>query len=192
MSQDLGIPTVDKQWFVLHTLSGQENKVKANIERRKEVEEMDPYIEDILVPSEKVSEVKDGKKKEVTRKFFPGYVLAHIALYDASRNLNEKTWHFIKETPGIIGFVGGDRPVPLRVSEVDQLMNQIEEKQDRVAPKIEFEIGETVKINDGPFESMNGDIEEIDPDRGRLKVSVSIFGRSTSVELEYWQVEKVV
>jgi transcriptional antiterminator NusG len=106
--------------------------------------------------------------------------------------LNEKTWHFIKETPGIIGFVGGDRPVPLRVSEVDQLMNQIEEKQDRVAPKIEFEIGETVKINDGPFESMNGDIEEIDPDRGRLKVSVSIFGRSTSVELEYWQVEKVV
>lgn len=185
--------TTEKKWFVLHTLSGQENKVKENIERRRKIEEVEDLIGEILIPTEKVSEVKQGKKTTTNRKFFPGYVLANLSLYEqveGKRRMVEQTWYFIQDTPGIIGFVGGELPVPLRQDEVDQILHQVEDKQQSVQPKVQFEPGETVKINDGPFLNFSGVIEEVDPDRGKLKISVSIFGRSAPVELEYWQVER--
>ena len=181
---------MEKQWFVLHTLSGKEMKVKDGIERLSKLEEMEDLVGEVLVPTEKVSEVRQGKRTTTTRKFYPGYVLINLCLYDSEQNLEERTWYFMQQIPGIIGFVGGDRPVPLRKEEVDNMMNQIEEKKEKVAPKVLFEVGETVKITDGPFLNFNGVIEEIDPGRGKLKVSVSIFGRSAPVELEYWQVER--
>ncbi|MDE0839788.1 MAG: transcription termination/antitermination protein NusG [Kiritimatiellae bacterium] len=181
---------MNKEWFVLHTLTGQEYKVQESIRRRMAHEEVDEYIEDVVIPTEKVSEVKKGVKSTTTRKFFPGYVLISVALYDEENQLQEKAWNFIRETQGIIGFVGGDHPVPLRAEEVEHIFHEVEEKKETVKPKVEFEIGETVKINDGPFLNFSGVVEEIDPDRGKLKVSVAIFGRSAPVELEYWQVER--
>ena len=178
------------QWFVLHTLSGQEQKVKDSIEKRIKVEEMAEWIKEVLIPTEKVAEVKKGKKTTSTRKFYPGYILVHMKLLDEKNQLHERPWYFIRETPGIIGFIGGDRPVPLKQDEVESILAQIEERQEKVAPKVAFEKGETVKVNDGPFQNFTGVIDEIDPDRGKLKISVSIFGRSTPVELEYWQVER--
>ncbi len=181
---------MEKQWFVLHTLSGHEYKVQNSIASRVKQEEMEDYIGEILIPTEKVSEVKQGRKNTVSRKFFPGYVLAHLTLYDEGKKLVEPTWYFIQNTPGVIGFVGGEAPVPLRKDEVDVIVHQVEEKKETVTPKIQFEPGETVKITDGPFLNFNGVIEEVDPSRGKLKVSVSIFGRSAPVELEYWQADK--
>ena len=181
---------MQKQWFVLHTLSGQEAKVKESIERRAQQEEMGELIGDVLIPTEQVSEVRQGKRTTTTRKFYPGYVLINVVLYDDDRQLNDRTWYFTQQIPGIIGFVGGNQPVPLREDEVSAILNQIEEKKEKVKPKVEFEAGETVKITDGPFLNFNGVVEEIDPERGKLKVSVSIFGRSAPVELEYWQVER--
>ena len=181
---------MEKQWFVLHTLSGHEYKVQNSIASRVRQEEMQDYIGEILIPTEKVSEVKQGRKSTVARKFFPGYVLANLALYDGSKNLVEETWYFIQNTPGVIGFVGGETPVPLRADEVDQIVHQVEEKKEKVTPKVQFDPGETVKITDGPFTSLQGIIDEIDPGRGILKVLVSVFGRETPVELEYWQVDK--
>ena len=181
---------MEKQWFVLHTLSGQEAKVRDSIEKRIKLEEMQDYIDEVLIPTEKVQEVKRGKKTTTTRKFYPGYVLVHMALYDQTKGLVEKTWYFTQETPGIIGFVGGERPVPLRPEEVQSIMQQIEDKKEKVTPKVSFNTGENVKITDGPFLNFTGAIDEVDQERGKLKVSVSIFGRSAPVELEYWQVEK--
>ena len=181
---------MDKQWFVLHTLSGQEAKVKESIEKRIKMQEMEDVIGEVLIPTEQVSEVKHGKRTTTTRKFYPGYVLINMALYDEERGLVERTWYFTQDIPGIIGFVGGEQPVPLREDEVDNILNQIEEKKEKIKPKVEFEAGETVKITDGPFINFNGVIEEVDPERGKLKVSVSIFGRSAPVELEYWQIEQ--
>ena len=181
---------MQKQWFVLHTLTGQEAKVKASMMRRLRQEEMEDYVDEILIPTEKVSEVKKGVRSTTTRKFFPGYVLINLALYDERKQLCERAWYFVRETPGMIGFVGGDRPAPLREEEVARLLNQVDEKKEKVKPKVTFEIGETVKITDGPFMNFNGSVEETDPDRGKLKVSVAIFGRVAPVELEYWQVER--
>lgn len=177
-------------WYVLHTLTGQEYKVQESIRRRIKLEEMGELVGDVVIPTEKVSEVKKGVKSTTTRKFFPGYVLVNMALYDEQRQMQEKAWYFIRETQGIIGFVGGERPVPLRPEEVDVIFHQVEEKKERVKPKVVFEPGETVKITDGPFLNFSGTVEEVDPDRGKLKVSVAIFGRSAPVELEYWQVER--
>jgi transcription termination/antitermination protein NusG len=179
-----------KQWFVLHTLSGHEYKVKSNIASRVQQEEMEELIGEILVPTEKVSEVKQGKKSTVNRKFFPGYVLANLAVYNEDGSFNERTWYFIQNTPSVIGFLGGERPSPLSDKEVDSIVNQIEDKKETVKPKVMFEPGETVKVTDGPFMNFSGMIEEVDPERGKLKISVSIFGRSAPVELEYWQVER--
>ncbi|NQU09569.1 transcription termination/antitermination factor NusG [bacterium] len=178
------------QWYVLHTLSGQEQKVKDSIERRLKVAEVGDLIKQVLIPTEKVAEVKKGKRTTSTRKFYPGYLLVNMKLVDEKNNLLDRSWYFIRETPGIIGFIGGDRPVPLQPDEVESILAQIEERQEKVAPKVAFETGETVKINDGPFQNFTGVIEEVDPERGKLKISVSIFGRSTPVELEYWQVER--
>ncbi len=181
---------MDKQWFVIHTLTGQENNVRESIMRRLKQEEMTEFIDEVVIPTEKVSEVKKGVKSTSTRKFFPGYVLVNVALYDENKQLRDKAWYFIRETPGIIGFIGGEKPVPLRQGEVDVILNQVEEKKEKVKPKITFEPGETIKIVDGPFLNFSGVVEEIDPDRGKLKVAVAIFGRSAPVELEFWQVER--
>lgn len=181
---------MQKEWFVIHTLTGQEMKVRESIMKRLKQEEMADYIDDVIIPTEKVSEVKKGVRSTTTRKFFPGYVLVHMALYGADRMLAEKSWTFIRETPGIIGFIGGEKPVSLRPDEVEMILHQAEEKKEKVKPKVVFEPGETVKITDGPFLNFSGVVEEVDPERGKLKVSVAIFGRSAPVELEYWQVER--
>ena len=181
---------MEKQWFVLHTLTGQEFNVKESISRRAAQEEMDDLVGEVIIPTEEVSEVKKGVKSTSTRKFFPGYVLINIALYDADKQMIERGWSFVKDTQSVIGFVGGDRPAPLKKQEVDHVLNQVEERKEKVKPKVTFEPGETVKINDGPFLNFSGVVEEVDPERGKLKVSVAIFGRSAPVELEYWQVER--
>jgi len=181
---------MSNQWFVIHTLSGQEQKVKESIEKRLKTEEMGEYIHEVLVPMEKVAEVRSGKKTVSTRKLHPGYVYIHMRLLDEGRRILDKPWYFIRDTPGIIGFVGGERPIPVTEEEIAVIKEQISDSEDREKPKVQFEVSETVKINDGPFLNFSGVIEEIDPERGKLKITVNIFGRNTPVELEYWQVEK--
>jgi transcription termination/antitermination protein NusG len=178
------------QWFVLHTLSGQEQKVKDSIEKRIKAEEMGEYIKEVLVPMEKVAEVRNGKKTVTTRKLYPGYVFIDMVLLDDNKRLIEKPWYFIRETQGVIGFVGGERPSPTSQEEIETIKAQISDAEDTERPKVHFDVGETIKINDGPFLNFSGVIEEIEPERGKLKVTVNIFGRNTPVELEYWQVEK--
>src|SRR4029078_2888839 len=179
------------QWYVVHVLSGQENKVRDNIEKRVKTEEMSDVIFEVLVPTERVSEIKRGKKSETTRKFFPGYLIINMHLLDDEGQLIGRTWYFIRETPGGIGFAGTkDRPIPMRQSEVENMLAQMREREEKVKPKVSFEVGETVKVADGPFQNQSGVVEEIDPERGKLRVSVTIFGRATPVELEYWQVER--
>lgn len=178
------------QWYVIHTLSGQEQKVKESIEKRMKPEEMGEYIREVLVPMEKVAEVRGGKKTVTMRKLHPGYVYINMVLYDDNRRIIPKPFYFIKETQGAIGFVGGDTPFAATDEEIEQIKLQIADSEDRERPKVSFEVGETVKVNDGPFLNFSGVIEEVDPERGKLKVTVNIFGRNTPVELEYWQVEK--
>jgi len=178
------------QWFVIHTLAGQEQKVKDSIEKRLASEEMGEFIKEVLVPMEKVAEVRNGKKTVTTRKLYPGYVFIDMDLLDEDNRVKDKPWYFIRDTQGIIGFVGGDRPAPTPSEEIESIKEQISESEDVEKPKVQFDIGETIKINDGPFLNFSGVIEEVDPDKGKLKVTVNIFGRNTPVELEYWQVEK--
>ena len=173
-----------KKWYVIHTQTGYEDKVKANIEKRAEMSNLKELISQILVPTEKISEVKEGKKKISTRKFFPGYILIEMELTD-------ETWYLIKNTPGVSGFIGsGRRPVPLEDSEVQTILKQTELAKEKPTPKVIFEKGEGVRVLEGPFANFNGTIEEINPSKGKLKVTISIFGRDTPVELEYGQVEK--
>lgn len=178
------------QWFIVHTLSGQEMKVKDSIEKRVPAEEMGDYIREILVPMEKVAEVRNGKKSVTNRKLYPGYVFIDLALYDESKRVLERPWYFIKETPGVIGFASGDPPSASSNEEIDLIKAQISDSEDSERPRVNFAVGETVKVNDGPFLNFEGVIEEMDPEKGKLKVTVNIFGRNTPVELEYWQVEK--
>ena len=179
------------QWFVVHVLSGFEQKVQKEINRRIQTEEMGELVYEVLIPTERVQEIKRGKKTETTRKFFPGYLIINMHLLDEDNQLVEKTWYFIKDTNGVLGFAGTkDRPIPMRKKEVENLLAQVREREDTVKPKISFGVGDKVKVADGPFQNQNGIVEEIDPERGKLRVSVSIFGRDTPVDLEYWQVEK--
>ena len=171
-------------------MSGQEHKVKDSIEKRVKTDEMQDYIKEVLVPMEKVVEVRNQKKTVSSRKLWPGYVFMDMVLLDENNRIIEKPWYFIKETQGVIGFVGGEPPVPTPTDEVEAIKAQISESEETEKPKVNFEVGETVKINNGPFLNFSGVIEEIDPERGKLKVTVNIFGRNTPVELEYWQVEK--
>lgn len=180
----------DAQWFALHTLSGQENKVKSYIEKFKKAEELDDYIFEVLLPTEVVSEVKSGKKSTKVRKLYPGYVFIQMKLYGEDKKVINKPWYFVKEVAGVIGFVGGDAPAALRQAEIDEIRARIEAANGKEVPKVVYTVGEEVKINDGAFANLTGRIDEIDPDRGKLKVSVSIFGRFTPVELEYWQVQR--
>ncbi|MDB6155284.1 MAG: nusG [Chthoniobacteraceae bacterium] len=179
------------QWYVVHVLAGQEQKVHDNLLKRIKAEEMGDYVYDLMLPTERVSEIKRGKKTETTRKFFPGYIIVNMWLFDESKQLVGKTWYFIRDTPGVIGFAGTkDRPIAMHAHEVAGLLAQVRGGEEKVKPKITFSIGEMVKVADGPFQNQSGVVEEIDPERGKLRVSVSIFGRNTPVDLEYWQVER--
>jgi len=179
------------QWYVVHVLSGHEERVQENILRRIETEEMSDLIFDVLIPTERVQEIRRGRKTESARKFFPGYLIINMHLLTDNNQLVEKTWYFIRETSGVLGFAGRrDRPIPMQRMEIESVLMQMKEREDTVKPKISFEVGDKVKVADGPFQSQSGVVEEIDPDRGKLQVAVSIFGRDTPVELEYWQVER--
>ena len=191
---------MEKQWFVLHTLTGQENKALKSIEARVKLERMEDYIGRCVIPTEKVSEKKNGKKRVVTKKFFPGYILAELALYDEAKGVDEngrkaiyeRTWQFLRETPGVIGFVGSDRPIPLKQQEVDAILLDKPASGGSVErPRVTFTVDETVKIIDGAFMGLTGQVSMVDPDRGKLKVEVNIFNRKVQVDAENWQVEKV-
>lgn len=190
MPADMTVPQ-GTQWFAVHTLSGQEGKVKQYLEKFRVVEELEENIFEVLLPTEQVTEVKRGKKSTKERKLIPGYVFVQMKLYDENGMVMNKPWYFVREAPGVIGFVGGDRPSPLRPAEIEDIRTRVEASSGKEVPKVSYEVGEEVKINDGPFLNLTGRIDEIDPERGKLKISVSIFGRFTPVELEYWQIERV-
>jgi transcriptional antiterminator NusG len=177
------------QWFIIQTLSGQEHKVKESIEKRVKADEMEEFIKEVMVPMEKVVEVRNNKKTVSNRKLWPGYVFVDMVLLDEDKRVIEKPWYFIRETQGVIGFLS-DPPQPTPNDEVEAIKKQIEQSEETEKPKVNFSVGETIKINNGPFLNFSGIIQEIDPERGKLKVEVNIFGRNTPVELEYWQVEK--
>jgi len=174
-----------KNWYILHTQTGHEDKVKSNLENRLKDSPLKDLISQILIPTEKVSEVKEGKKKIFERKIFPGYVLIQMEMTDES-------WYLVRNAPGVTGFVGpGKKPTALSKTEIDNIIKQTEEKKEKPIPKVAFEKGEGVRVKEGPFTNFNGAIEDVNPVKQKLKVMVSIFGRATPVELEYWQVEKL-
>lgn len=186
------VPPPREQWFVVQVLSGQEKRVHDSMMRRIVSEEMSDYIYEVLVPTERVAEVKKGQKRESNRKFFPGYVIVNMHLLDENNEPVGETWYFVQETPGVINFAGSkNRPVPMRKSEIESILSQIKSGEEGTVPKVQFEVGETVKVADGAFESQNGIVEEIDHEKGKIRVAVNIFGRETPVDLETWQVEKV-
>ena len=174
-----------KNWYVVHTQTGSEDKVKSYLENRITLDGLQEAITKVVIPTEQVSEVRSGKKKISQRKFFPGYILVEM-------DLDEKTYLFIKSIPGVTGFIGlGKKPMPLPQTEVDNILKRTQETQAKPSPKVAFERGEQVRVKDGPFVNFNGTIDAVHPEKGKLKVSVLIFGRATPVELEYWQVEKI-
>ena len=185
------IPDPENQWYVVHVLSGQEQRVERRINREVEMEGLEDYVFQVLMPTEIISEVKSGQKRERKKKFFPGYVLVNANIINPDGSLVDKTFSFLKNLDGIIGFAGTkNKPIPMRQREVDAMLSQIQERTQESRPKIAFETGDLIKVNDGPFETQTGEITEIDMEKGMLKVSVSMFGRSTPVDLEFWQVEK--
>ena len=173
------------RWYVVQAYSGHEQNVMRTLTERIERSELKDQFGDILVPTEEVVEMRDGKKRKSDRKFFPGYVLVQMEMNDA-------TWHLVKEAPRVLGFIGGttDKPVPISTSEADSILQRVEEGVDKPRPKVLFEAGEVVRVTDGPFTDFNGVVEEVNYEKSRLRVSVLIFGRSTPVELEFTQVEK--
>lgn len=173
------------KWYVLHVYSGFETKVAEAIKEKARKQGLESKVEEILVPTEEVVEVKRGQRVNTERKFFPGYVLAKL-------DLSDNVWHLIKDTPKVTGFLGGgNKPVPISEAEANRIIKQVQEGVDRPRPSVVYDIGEEVKVIDGPFASFNGMVEEIDEEKAKLKVTVSIFGRATPVELEYGQVEKL-
>ncbi len=175
---------MDKQWYIVHTYSGHEMKVKIALEERVRMADKEDCFGEILVPTEKVVDMVKGVKKTSTRKFFPGYIFVNM-------NLDDETWHIVKNTPKVTGFVGGaSKPIPVSEAEVGRITKQMEEGAVKPKPKVLFEEGENVRVVDGPFTNFTGMVQEVKPDKGKLRVMVSIFGRATPVELDFVQVEK--
>ena len=173
-----------KRWYVVHVYSGFEKKIAQQVKEQAAQKGLADMVDEVLVPAEDVVEVRRGQKINAERKFFPGYVLVKMELTD-------QTWHLIKDTPKVTGFLGTKtRPSPITDAEADRILKQSAEGVERARPAVLFEVGEQIRVADGPFTSFNGTVEEVDEEKGRVKVSVSIFGRSTPVELEYGQVEK--
>ena len=172
-------------WYVIQAFSNCEKKVKAAIEERIEISGLGEMFGEIMIPTEQVTELKKGQKKQLERKLFPGYMLVQM-------EMNDDTWHLVRKTPNVMGFLGGskNKPVPLTERELNNIVNRVDEAVEKPKFKTVFESGETVRINDGPFNDFNGTVEEVDYEKNLIKVSVSIFGKSTPVELNFSQVEK--
>ena len=176
----------DMKWYVVHTYSGFENKAKKSLEDKIKLENLGDLFGEILIPMEQVVEMVKGEKKTSKRKFFPGYILVQMTM-------NDRSWHLVKNTPKVTGFVGAaanEQPPPISNAEVQRLTTQISEGTLKPKPRVQFEEGDTVRVIDGPFANFNGTVEEVNPEKGRVKVLVSIFGRATPVELDFMQVEK--
>lgn len=174
-----------KRWYIVHAYSNFENKVAESIREKAAAAGLDHLIEEVLVPKDTVVEVRKGRKVNAERKFFPGYVLVKM-------DMTDEAYHLIKNTPKVTGFLGSDnKPMPIPESEAMRIMAQVQEGVERPKPSVSFEIGDRIRVSDGPFASFEGNVEEVDEEKARLKVSVSIFGRATNVDLEYGQVEKV-
>ena len=173
------------RWYVVHAYSGFEQQVIRSLDERIKLAGMEDKFGEILVPTEEVVEMRDGQKRKSSRKFFPGYVLVQM-------DMDDDSWHLVKDAPKVMGFIGGtsDKPAPITEKEADAILNRVQEGTEKPRPKVLFEPGEVVRINDGPFNDFNGTVEEVDYDKSRLRVEVSIFGRSTPVDLEFSQVEK--
>lgn len=175
---------MEKKWYVVHTYSGYEHKAKAALDERIKALGQSEYFGEILVPTEKVVELVKGVKKTSTRKFFPGYIIVEMVL-------NDDTWHVVKGTPKVTGFVGNSKEPPsISEEEIKEIAHQIKEGAVKPKPKVRFSVGENVKVVDGPFADFNGVVEEVKPEKGKLRVLISIFGRSTPVELDFVQVER--
>lgn len=174
-----------KRWYVVHAYSGFENYVKKALLERIQVEHVEYKFGDILVPTEEVVELKGGQKRKSERKFFPGYVLVEM-------EMDDQTWHMVRSTPKVLGFIGGtsDKPAPITAKEAETILQRVQDSSDKPKPKVLFEIGEVVRVIDGPFADFNGVVEEVNYEKNRLRVAVLIFGRSTPVELQFDQVEK--
>lgn len=174
-----------KRWYVVHAYSGFEKSVQRSLKERVQRSNLQDYFGEILVPTEEVVEMRDGKKCKSDRKFFPGYVLVQM-------EMNDETWHLVREAPKVMGFIGGtkEKPAPISEAEANAILQRVQEGTDKPRPKVLFEVGEVVRVNDGPFKDFNGVVEEVNYEKNRLRVAVLIFGRSTPVDLEFSQVEK--
>jgi transcriptional antiterminator NusG len=182
---DITGATSEKSWYVVQAFSGYESSVKRSLEERIERAGLTEMFGEILVPTEEVVEIRGGQKRKSERKFFPGYVLVQM-------DLNDETWHLVKNVPRVLGFIGGtaDRPAPISAREADSILQRVQDGVDKPRPKVLFDVGEVVRVTDGPFNDFNGVVEEVNFDKNKLLVAVQIFGRSTPVELEFSQVEK--
>ncbi|WP_370298685.1 transcription termination/antitermination protein NusG [Pontibacterium sp.] len=176
---------MSKRWYVVHAYSGYEKRVMNTLKERIELHSMQDFFGEVLVPTEEVVEIRDGKKRKSERKFYPGYVLVNM-------DMNDESWHLVKNTPHVLGFIGGTagNPAPITEKEANEILQRVESGVDKPRPKTVFEPGEMVRVIDGPFADFNGVVEEVNYEKNRLQVAVLIFGRSTPVELEFVQVEK--
>jgi len=178
------VESQEMRWYIIHTYSGYEDKVKESLEQRFAALNLQQMLGQVLIPTESVMEMKNGKKVVTTKKLFPGYIYVQMLLTDEG-------WHVVKNTPRVTGFIGGRNPAPLSSQEIDSILNQVQMGQEKPKPKYSFESGEKIKIVDGPFSNFIGNVDEVNPDKGTLKVMVTIFGRSTPVELGFHEVEKI-
>ncbi len=187
------------RWYAIQTLSNMEGKVKRYLDKFIEVEELEeffaqppgrPLSDRVLMPCETVSEVRNGKKTTKVRKLYPNYIFLLMRLFDENGKLLQKPWYFVRNVQGVIGFIGGNEPTALKAVDIERILKQVEEAEGKSVPKVIYNVGEEVKVIDGPFANMTGVIEAVDAEKGKLQVSVSIFGRFTPVELEFWQVER--